>query len=163
MLKSFAAVCTLLLVLVTVGNGISAAVIDPRQVEALPRPDADLEPGEVVRIVIEALSHNDIPFADAGIATAFRFASPANKASTGPLNRFTTMINKGYSLMLNHISSEFSEVVFKDSAAFQVVKLIAQNGTEVVYVFSLSQQREGEYQGMWMTDAVWEISSQQSY
>lgn len=164
MLKNYSAVLGFLLaVLVFVSNGANAAMTEPRQVEALPQPGFDLDPGEVVRIVINALSHNDTPFTDAGIITAFNFASPSNKASTGPLKRFVTMVNNGYGLMLNHFSSEFSEVVYKDSSAYQVVKLIAYNGAEVVYAFRLSQQQKGKYEGMWMTDAVWEISSQQSY
>jgi hypothetical protein len=163
-LKSYSAVFSILLaVLVFAGINANAATTEPRQAEALAQPEVDLKPGEVVRIVINALSHNDIPFTDAGIVTAFNFASPANKASTGPLKRFVTMVNNGYSLMLNHFSSEFSEVVFKDSAAHQIVKLIAYDGTEVVYAFRLSQQQKGKYKGMWMTDAVWEISSQRSY
>jgi hypothetical protein len=153
----------LLAVFVYTGNDVNAAMTEPRQGEALPQPGVDLKPGEVVRIVINALSHNDTPFTDAGIITAFNFASPSNKASTGPLKRFVTMVNSGYGLMLDHVSSEFSEVVFKDSAAYQVVKLIAYDGTEVVYAFRLSLQQEGEYEGMWMTDAVWEISTQRSY
>ena len=65
--------------------------------------------------------------------------------------------------MLNHSSSEFSEVVFEGSVAYQIVKLVAHDGTEVVYAFRLSQQQGGKYEDMWMTDAVWEISSQRSY
>lgn len=164
MLKSYSAGLRILLAaFLLAGNYVNAAMTEPRQLQALPQPAVNLKPEEVVRIVIDALSHNDTPYADAGIATAFNFASPANKANTGPLKRFVTMVNNGYGLMLNHLSSEFSEVVYKDFSAYQVVKLIAYNGAEVVYAFGLSQQQEGEYEGMWMTDAVWEISSQQSY
>lgn len=163
-LKNYSVILRILLaVFVFAGNNLHAAMTEPQKVNALPQPQANLKPDEVVRIVINSLSYNDTPYADAGIATAFNFASPTNKANTGPLTRFITMVNNGYGLMLNHLSSEFSEVVFKDSAAYQVVKLIARNGAEVVYAFRLSQQQEGEYEGMWMTDAVWEISSQQSY
>ena len=57
--------------------------------EALaPRPE--LSPEEVIRIQLEALRHNDEQ--DRGIEVAFRFASPANRASTGPLPRFIRMI-----------------------------------------------------------------------
>ena len=165
-LKRFSAVLGLLLtVFVFAGNSpdAAAAITEPRQPVALPQPQLNLKPDEVVRIVVKALSQNDTPYNDAGIATAFNFASPANKVNTGPLKKFIIMVNSGYGLMLNHLSSEFSEVVFKDSAAYQIVKMIARNGTEAVYAFRLSQQQEGEYEGMWMTDAVWEISSQQSY
>ena len=59
---------------------------------AIPQPEVGLEPQDVVRIVINALANNDKPFADAGIATTFAFASPANKVNTGPLERFTRMV-----------------------------------------------------------------------
>ncbi len=163
-LQSYSAVLSILLaVFVYAGNDVNAAITEPRQVAALPQPEVDLEPGEVVRIVINALARNDTPFKDAGIYTAYNFASPDNKANTGPLKKFVTMVNRGYSLMLNHSSSEFSEVVFEGSVAYQIVKLVAHDGTEVVYAFRLSQQQGGKYKDMWMTDAVWEISSQRSY
>lgn len=50
--------------------------------------------------------------------------------------------------MVDHLSCEFSEVVFKDSLAYQIVKLITRNGTEAVFAFRLSQQRGDEYQEM---------------
>lgn len=130
----------------------------------LPQPRVNLKPDDVVRIVINALADNDRPFSNAGIATTFNFASPANKENTGPIEKFTAMV-KGpdYGLMVNHLSSEFSEVVYKGEKAYQIVKLIARNGVEIVYAFRLSQQGQGEFQGMWMTEAVWPISKQESF
>ena len=52
------------------------------------RPHPDLSPVEVVGIQIDALIKNDDPHEDAGVETAFRFASPGNKVNTGPLSRF---------------------------------------------------------------------------
>lgn len=152
-----------LAVIVFSSNHLNAAFSEAPQTSHLPQPQLNLKPEQVVRIVIEALANNDSPYADAGIATAFNFASPANKVSTGPLKRFTSMVNAGYGLMLNHLSSEFSELVIKDSVAYQMVKLMAHNGTQVVYAFRLSQQTQGEFEGMWMTDAVWEVSKRKAY
>jgi hypothetical protein len=130
----------------------------------LPQPQVNLKPEDVVRIVINALAHNNTPFADAGISTTFNFASPSNKISTGPLAKFTDMVKSpGYGLMIDHLSSEFSDVVYKDEMAYQMVRLIAHNSSEIVFAFRLSRQGEGEYQDMWMTDAVWPISSQSSF
>lgn len=141
-----------------------AAISTSNSEAQLSQPHIDLKPQEVVRIVINALADNDTPFIDAGIATTYNFASPGNKVSTGPLAKFTAMVKgPGYGLMVDHLSSEFSEVVFKDGMAYQIVKLIARNSTEVVFAFRLSQQVEGEYKGMWMTDGVWPISSQSSF
>ena len=54
----------------------------------LPQPNAELQPGDVVQIVINALASNDFPYRDAGIETTFNFASPSNKLQTGPLQNF---------------------------------------------------------------------------
>ena len=39
------------------------------------------------------MQHNDEPAPDAGIATAFRFASPGSHAVTGLLARFAAMVH----------------------------------------------------------------------
>jgi hypothetical protein len=99
---------------------------------AIPQPEVGLEPQDVVTIVINALANNDKPFVDAGIATTFAFASPSNKVNTGPLDKFTQMVkNDVYGIMVN--------------------------GIEIVFAFRLSKQIDGEFDGMWMTDAVWPV------
>ena len=125
----------------------------------LPRPSIDLQPGDVVRIVIDALSHNDEPYADAGIETTFYFASPANRVNTGPLDRFTRMVKSPpFGIMVDHVDSEFSEVVFTGNKAYQMVRLSAADGRETVFAFRLGKQLDGEFEGMWMTDAVWPVA-----
>jgi len=57
-----------------------AALNNNTEGAALPRPSVELEPQDVVKIVAEALSNNDEPYANAGIETTFSFASPANAA-----------------------------------------------------------------------------------
>lgn len=137
----------------------SAAVGDaPVAATELPKPSAELEPDDVVAIVIGALAQNDEPFADAGIATTFGFASPANRRVTGPLDRFTRMVKSApYGVMVDHAESEISEVVYADGNAYLLVRLIPRDGGEVVFAFRLSRQRDGVYAGMWMTDAVWPV------
>ncbi len=125
----------------------------------LPKPSPELEPQDVVRIVIHALANNDFPFADAGIATTFGFASPANRRNTGPLDRFTRMVRSfPYGVMVDHVTSEFSEVVYVGDNAYQIVVLTDADGSEYGFAFRLSRQRDGVYAGMWMTDAVWPVS-----
>jgi hypothetical protein len=114
----------------------------------------------VVRIVIEALANNDDPFADAGIATTFAFASPANKGNTGPLSKFTQMVRSpAYAIMIDHLEHEFSDVVRSGDKAYQMVRILGAGGAEVVFAFRLGLQRDGEFAGMWMTDAVWPVAS----
>lgn len=137
---------------------VQAALSNSTNGAVLPRPAIDLQPQDVVRIVINALANNDKPFADAGIETTFAFASPANKVNTGPLDRFMRMVkNDVYGIMVDHVESEFGKVVHDGNNAYQLVRLTGQNGVEIVFAFRLSKQLDGKFEGMWMTDAVWPV------
>jgi hypothetical protein len=117
------------------------------------RPSPDLDPEEVVQIQLQALQLNDE--SNRGIEVAFRFASPANKAATGPLSRFTQLFsNPAYAPMLNHTEAEYGTLVVSGNQARQVVALTSAEGTRVAYLFALTRQRTGEFEGSWMTDAV---------
>lgn len=117
-------------------------------------PSSDYRPQEVVRIVIDALQRNSEAANNDGIATVFRFASPGNRANTGPLNRFTKMIRQGFPDMLNHAGARFDPMEINGNSAVQAVWLFTDSGAEVGYAFKLGRQLSGKYQGMWMTDAV---------
>lgn len=129
--------------------------------ESAPAPSIDLAPDEVVQIVIEALRSNNPQNNDDGIATVFRFASPGNKSVTGPINRFTRMIKRGFSDMLNHTASEFGEIEVKESVALQAVWLTNATGSKTGYVFQLGKQKEGDFADMWMTESVWPIGKKE--
>ena len=122
---------------------------------AQPVPGPDLTPEGVVRLQVEALQRNDDPYPDAGIATAFRFASPGNRRATGPLDRFAAMV-KGpvYGDMLGFESAEFGEMRVEGDLAAQRVTLVQPDGRRVRYVLGLSKQADGECTGCWMTDSV---------
>ncbi len=152
-----ASILALMMVWLTAAPLHAALSGNPGQAK-IPQPEVGLEPQDVVSIVINALADNDKPFADAGIATTFAFASPANKVNTGPLDKFTQMVkNDVYGIMVDHVESNFSEVVYDDDNAYQLVQLTGKNGTEIVFAFRLSKQIDGEFDGMWMTDAVWPV------
>ena len=116
-------------------------------------PNPALSPGEVIRIQLEALRHNDGQ--DRGIAVAFRFASPANRASTGPLSRFIPMIKEGpYALMLDFRDAVYGPVETVSDRARQRVTLTGARAS-MTYWFYLSRQSEPPYVDCWMTDAVY--------
>ncbi|MEM0963344.1 MAG: DUF4864 domain-containing protein [Bacteroidota bacterium] len=120
-----------------------------------PEPSPDLSPVEVIRIQVEALQNNDEPRPNAGIALAFSFASPENRAATGPLPRFTAMVRGPvYGDMLGFDRAEYSAPVVEGSRAAQLVTLYHNDGREATYVFQLSRQEGGRYDGCWMTDGV---------
>ena len=119
-----------------------------------PEPSPDLTPGEVIRVQVEALGSNDQPVEDAGIRAAFRFASPSNRAATGPLDRFTEMIKTGYADMLTFDRAEYGALRIEGDVAAQEVTLVQADGRRTTYLFGLSRQTTGEYEGCWMTDTV---------
>ena len=126
---------------------ICAAIAAAGETEQ-PAPNPRYEPGEVVRIQLEALQRNDIE-------VTFGFASPANREQTGPLERFVQMINGPlYSPMIGSVSIEYYPAETRDSLARQRVRIVGQNGEEIVYVFYLSKQASPPYENCWMTDAV---------
>lgn len=119
-----------------------------------PVPSTDLSPAEVIDIVIESLRDNDQSEDDDGIATVFRFASPSNRAQTGPIERFTRMIKVGFDDMLTHVSSRKDPIRIDGDTALQAVWLMSPSGSEVGYAFQMGLQRDGEFEGMWMTESV---------
>jgi len=121
-------------------------------------PSTELAPDQVVRIVVDALRSNDSAAGDNGIATVWRFAAPSNKAVTGPLERFTNMIKGGFGDMLNHIDSDFGPIEIEDDLATQPVWLTTETGDEVGYIFRIRLQDDGEFKGMWMTEAVYPLA-----
>jgi len=123
---------------------------DPLSDALVPRPG--LSPGEVIRIQLEALRHNDER--DRGIEVAFRFASPANRESTGPLSRFVRMIKQGpYALMLDFHEASYGTVEVREDRARQRVTLTGPRA-RVSYWFYLSRQSKAPFADCWMTDAV---------
>jgi hypothetical protein len=120
-----------------------------------PQPMLEYSPEDVVRIQIDALGNNDEPYPDAGIAITFNFASPQNRQVTGPLERFVNLVkNPLYRNMLDHVDAEYSPVEMEGDQARIDVVLTTVAGDRVGYSFLLSRQTSGEYEGMWMTDAV---------
>lgn len=115
-------------------------------------PSPELAPGDVVRIQLNALRANDD--ADQGIAVAFRFASPRNKASTGPLPRFIHMIKAGpYRLMLEFDRASYGPMEIRGDRAAQRVTLVGSDDVRT-YVFLLGRQKGPPCAGCWMTEAV---------
>ncbi len=119
------------------------------------QPSPDLSAGDAVRLQVEALRDNDDPYKDAGIEEVYNFASPANRAHTGPLPRFKKMVhNPLYESMLGWQEAEYGKMFVDGDTARQEVVLTSKGGERVGYRFELSKQSGGEYEDCWMTDAV---------
>eukprot|EP00249_Psilotum_nudum_P018643 c26900_g1_i1 orf=732-1688(+) len=113
------------------------------------KPSPEIEPADVVQAQLKALREIDM-------ATAFEFASPKNKAYTGPLSRFTEMIQgRAYNVMIGHESAEILSSLFISPCKFQQrVFIKGANDNQATFSWSLSKQEEGIFQGCWMTDSV---------
>lgn len=126
-------------------------------------PAARLTPREVVEAQLAALRSNDQPEPDAGIRTAFRFASPENRRSTGPVERFIEMVkNPLYAPLLNHRTAHLSETTEKDDLARIKVSLIGADGKEAAFVWILETVRTEECGRCWMTSTVMRVESKDS-
>lgn len=146
---TFGAACIALAALVV------AAVQTGRIHRTVPEPAEALGPAEAVRLQLEALAHNDEPFPGAGIQATWAFASPANRAATGPIAHFRTMFEgRLYGPMVDHLAARYSAARRIGGRALVGVVLTATDGRERGYLFQLSRQDTASCHGCWMTDSV---------
>ena len=93
------------------------------------KPHPDLTPAQVVEAQVEALQFNDRPTPDAGIATAFRFASPDNRKVTGPLPRFAQIVRApGYRPLIDHRVAGYGALIVRGDVALRRVTVVADDG-----------------------------------
>lgn len=139
------------IVVVVIAAGCTSAP-DPLAAVREAEPSPELSPREVVEIQLRAFGNNNAE--NEGIAIAYRFASPSNRMSTGPLPRFTAMVQgPQYRIMLEHDRAEFLDVVMREGVAFQ--RVVLHRGSEqTVFDFVLQRQDTAEYADCWMTEAV---------
>ena len=122
-------------------------------------PSPELSPEEVVRIQMEAFRNNDEE--DRGIAVAFRFASPNNRRNTGPVERFSRMMQGPlYRPMLMYEDIRYGEAAVRGRVALQRVELTLGE-RRFTYDFYLVRQDGGEYDQCWMTEGVSIVPNQE--
>ena len=128
---------------------------DDYPVADLLTPDPSYSPGRVVTIQLDGLATNDHPFENAGVGTAYNFASPANRRATGPFDQFVRMV-KGpqYAPMVDHVEATTGPLERDGNSAEQRVTLTGPDGRTVTYVFGLSKADSGALEGCWLTDRV---------
>ena len=146
---AFVLSCILIAMMVLTGCAGTPDGLDPvRSAEPLP----SLSARDVVEIQLRAFGNNDST--DEGIQIAFRFASPQNRAQTGPVERFSAMMRgPAYEVMLDHDRAEFAPLVMRGDVAVQRVALY--RGDEVViFDFFLRRQTAEPYVDCWMTEGV---------
>jgi len=154
---------TIAAVLMGIGIGVAGGMFLTRagQEASLPQPsiavspDPSLSPSDVIVSQLSALQDADAPTPNAGIARAFAFASPANQMKTGPLSRFIEMVRSPvYSPLLGFQHAELGPLAVSGSEARQMVRLFNGDSQSVMYLFILTRQEEGIFEGCWLTDGV---------
>ena len=110
----------------------------------------------VLQRQLTALQNNDEPEPDAGIKTAWDHAHPANRAHTGPYERFKNML-KGpvYGGLIDHEKHKIKLMQkTKNSATYNVIAIPEENQTRLLYRWKVEKILKGNRAGEWATTAV---------
>ena len=121
--------------------------------QQLPQPN--LPAKKVVQIQLSALQFNDSPSKNAGINLTWQFAHPDNREATGPLQRFTAMIQSPhYKSLLNHSSHTINKLEADEARSVFQVDVQKQSGRVLRFIWVVEKVARGTYKGCWMTTAV---------
>lgn len=133
--------------------------VAPARLSELPNPH--LAPAEVVRIQVAALRQGSE--SREGIAVAFRFASPSNRARTGPITHFASMIRSDtYMPLLDNVSVEYGRTLTRADRSYTALIVTDRRGVSSGYMWVLSRQGPGSCEACWMTESVMPIGDMQS-
>lgn len=156
-------------------TGGDAVAEEPPAADPPPRPSPQWSAQEVIELQLRALQTAGDPEApaDAGMATVFAFASPANRQQTGPLERFDAMVRQPpYDALVGHVRHQVVDTGFLDAegqptpdpdAAVGVRALIAverpgggddDEGEVAWFVWVVAKQTAEPYVGCWMSELV---------
>ena len=119
-------------------------------------PSLDLSPEDVLSIQLRALSEaENNPDTNSGIALVWAFAHPSNRVITGPLPRFTLMLQSpSYRALIGHRRHHMKQVSLTTDKAHYTVKIRSSGGTDFGYSWHIGKVNSGRYKGMWMTTSV---------
>jgi hypothetical protein len=131
----------------------------PATLAAQPHPSPSLAPSEVIRTVVEALQNRNSPSPNAGIFTVYQFASPANRANTGPYGTFLQLVKlPGFAPLFSGHADSYGLLAVAENHAEQTVRFRVEGGRVVRFRFVVSrqtsEQTRGGCAGCWMVDAV---------
>ena len=120
------------------------------------KPNTNLKPIEVLKIQLNSLKNNNIPYKDAGIEQTWEFAHPNNKKYTGPLSKFKTMMySDNYKILLNHDSHKIEILKESDIKHIFVVNILTLDKVNFFYEWHVSKvDYQGELEGCWLTTDV---------
>lgn len=122
----------------------------------LPEPHPDRSVENALKTQLAALRSNDEPYTNAGIKTAFNFASPAFRREVGgSLDEFVKhMTGPIHQMLIDHREAERGRLQVEDGVATEKVVVTQSDGDKTTYEFTLIEVAEGKYRGCWMTDRI---------
>lgn len=125
-----------------------------------PKPSPQLTSEGVVQWQVRELSAEG-EVADR-IERCYRFASPDNRAYTGPLSRFKKMLQAPpYDVLLDAKHFLVGRATCEKNQAHVLLSVVNKKNELTLFRCFLSKQTTPEYKDCWMTDAVVPIGSAQ--
>ncbi len=122
------------------------------------QPDPTISPQKVVETQLAGLA--DHKSGAVGILQCFTFASPTNRAATGPLDRFGAMVRQGeFACFTNPAATLIGEPHVSGRLARLLVTVVDQDRQLRAFTFILSRQTADPYRDCWMTEAVFPVGS----
>lgn len=117
------------------------------------QPSPKFSPRQVVQRQLASMQAS-IQQPDA-IRQCFMFASPANRAVTGPIERFEGILRMpAYRSLVSPATALVGKAVVKGDQATVLVTLLSTDAQVTAFRFYLSKQTAAPYRDCWMTDAV---------
>jgi len=120
------------------------------------KPNTTLKPIDVLKIQLDSLKNNNVPYKDAGIEQTWEFAHPNNKRVTGPLEKFKKMIySKNYKILINHENYEITILNASRNSLIYKVYVLSKNKKKYYYTWQIEKVADdGNFKGCWMTIGV---------
>lgn len=121
------------------------------------RPGPALRPVDVVAAQLAGLQRE--PQAGSapgpGLRAAWAFASPGNRAATGPLERFAALLrSEAYVGLLEHRVAQLGPVVVDGEQARQEVLVLTRDDRALGFTWVLGRQQGPPLAGCWLTEGV---------
>ncbi|PSQ36593.1 DUF4864 domain-containing protein [Halobacteriales archaeon QS_9_70_65] len=124
-------------------------------IASAPTPAPDDGPAAALRRQLDALADDDTPIDDAGIETAYNFASPAARRRTGSYERFARLFRSPrYAPLVDHVEAVTGPLERDWNDATRRVTVTGPGGRTRTYEFRLSPATTGPFRNCWQTDAV---------
>ena len=120
------------------------------------KPNPNINPEKVIKIQLDALMKNNMPYKNSGINQTWEFAHPLNRKNTGPLSNFTLMLQSSpYSLMLEHTKHKIIFVSKNANTANYFVELTDRAGNLFGFTWTVKKvMSSGAFKDCWMTSSV---------